>query len=106
MEIRRLSRAIICLSFLVAGSLAANAAATGKVPPAPIIVGQHVANAENLKGLTPHVRVTRQGRLLRLDYELLDAGGTKTPPADRNKKPHFEIFREGQQLAAGDFEYG
>jgi hypothetical protein len=91
MGISRVVRAIICLSFLVAGSLAA---------------GQHVASAEKMKNLTPHVRVTRQGRLLRLDYELLDARGTKTVLDPSGPKPHFEILRDGQQLAAGDFEYG
>jgi hypothetical protein len=96
----------ICLPLLVAASLVADAAAARKAPPAPVAAGQHIANAENVKGLTPHVRVTRQGRVLKLDYELLDARGIKPPTVDRDQKPQFKIFRDGQQLAAGDFEYG
>jgi hypothetical protein len=105
MGISRVVQMTICFPFLVAASLAAGAA-TGKVSPAPAAVGQHVAKVENIKALTPHVRVTRQGRLLRLDYELLDAGGKKTVLDVSGPKPHFQVFRDGQQLAAGDFEYG
>ena len=96
----------ICLPLLVAASLVADAAAARKAPPAPVAAGQRITNAELAASLTPHVRVTRQGRVLKLDYELLDARGMKSPPVDRNQKPHFKIYRDGQQIVAGDFEYG
>jgi hypothetical protein len=57
--------------------------------------------------LTPQVHVQRAGRLLKLDYQLLDA-------ADRNyvqrnsesDPPRFTVFKDGQPLGSGSFEYG
>lgn len=58
--------------------------------------------------LTPQVRVKRRGRLLTLDYDLVDAKGRNyvqrrvenTPP------PKFAVSKDGQALGAGSFEYG
>ncbi len=95
-----------CLPLLVAASLVADAAAAKKVPPAPAASGQHVGGGQSVERLTPHVAVTRQGRVLKLDYELLDAHGNKSPTADRDHKPHFRICRDGREIASGNFEYG
>ncbi len=57
--------------------------------------------------LTPHVRVTRRGSLLKLDYELQDAGGRNFRPNDpRSAPPRFSIRQQGSEIASGDFQYG
>ena len=96
----------ICLPLLFAASLVADTAAVRKTPPAPAAAGQHVVKGPSIESLTPHVLVTRQGRVLKLDYELLDARGVKSPMVDRDHKPRFKICRDGQEIAAGNFEYG
>lgn len=94
------------LPLLFAAALVADAAAAGKAPPAPAATGQHVAKEPGIESLTPHVLVTRQGRVLKLDYELLDARGNKPPTVDRTHKPRFRICRDGREIASGDFDYG
>jgi len=58
--------------------------------------------------LTPQVRVKRVGRLLRLDYELVDAAGRKyVQRGDENAvRPKFTVSKDGQTLGSGSFEYG
>jgi hypothetical protein len=56
--------------------------------------------------LTPTVRVQRQGRLLRLDYQLLDAEGWNYSPQDRMNPPEFRVYRDGEEIGSGSFEYG
>ena len=95
-----------CIPFLLATFLA-GAPATGKdvrlgSPP----VGQSLRKDQNIESLTPHVQVTRQGRVLKLDYELLDSRGNKPSTVDRTHKPRFRICRDGREIASGDFEYG
>ena len=93
----------ICFPLLVAATLVADAAATGKAPPPPAAAGQHVVNGPNLEGLTPHVLATRQGRVLKLDYELLDATRIKSSTVDRDYKPHFQNLPEWQADRCGRF---
>ena len=57
--------------------------------------------------LTPKVRVKRAGRLLTLDYELVDAAGRRYTPRDHTTAPpQFTIFKNGQTIGSGSFEYG
>lgn len=59
--------------------------------------------------LTPKVSVKRTGRVLAIDYELVDAAGrTYTPgTADRRAKPPtFTVLKNGQTIGSGTFEYG
>ena len=56
--------------------------------------------------LTPRVDVKRQGRLLNLDYRLVDAAGRRYRNTDRTHPPRFTISTGGQQIASGLFEYG
>jgi len=59
--------------------------------------------------LTPKVRVSRAGRVLAIDYELVDAAGrTYTPEtADRRAKPPtFTVLKNGQSIGSGSFEFG
>ncbi|MCU0982895.1 MAG: hypothetical protein MUF25_27350 [Pirellulaceae bacterium] len=57
--------------------------------------------------LTPKVRVKRAGRLLTLDYELVDAAGRRYTPKDHTAaSPRFTILKNGQTIGSGSFEYG
>jgi phosphate-selective porin len=95
-----------CVPLLFVVSLVADVAAAKPAQPAPAATGQHVVKGPSVESLTPHVQVTRHGRVLQMDYELLDAQGNKSPTVDRDHKPHFRICRDGQEIASGDFEYG
>jgi hypothetical protein len=58
--------------------------------------------------LTPQVRVKRVGRLLKLDYELVDAAGRKYVQRGvaGAVPPTFTVSKDGQTLGTGSFEYG
>ena len=58
--------------------------------------------------LTPQIRVQRAGRLLTLDYDLVDARGRRylQRGAGRNDPPKFTVYKEGQAIGSGSFEYG
>lgn len=56
--------------------------------------------------LTPTVHVQRQGRLLTLDYQLLDAEGWNYSRGDRTNPPEFRVFRGDEEIGSGNFEYG
>lgn len=70
----------------------------------PSVAGPPAAGAT----VTPHVQVTRQGRLLKLDYQLLDANGKPQPiqSPDYSHPPRFTILQGDKELASGSFEYG
>ena len=56
--------------------------------------------------LRQEVTVTRQGRVLVLDYGLLGIGGERYSAADRSKPPRFTICKGDAAIASGGFEYG
>lgn len=56
--------------------------------------------------LTSHIDVTREGRLLKLDHRLLDAAGRRYGSTERTSPPCFAVYRDGQEIASGSFEYG
>jgi hypothetical protein len=58
--------------------------------------------------LTNTVVATRQGQDLRLDYQLVGAGGQQYQLASQNRltPPEFTVYRGNRQLAAGRFEFG
>ena len=59
--------------------------------------------------LTPRVRVNRTGRLLTLDYELVDAAGRNyvcSRPDRLAKPPTFTVLKHGQTIGSGSFEFG
>lgn len=58
--------------------------------------------------LSPQVRVQRAGRLLTLDFDLLDAQGQRHNPGQdrRSHPPTFTVFKDGQPIGSGSFEYG
>jgi hypothetical protein len=61
--------------------------------------------------LTSSVSVKRAGRLLKLDYQLLDGDGRKYRRNDRSGKdrahpPQFAVYQGNRQIGSGTFEYG
>lgn len=57
--------------------------------------------------LTPKVQLKRAGRLLQLDYQLVDAAGRGySPDEDAVPPPTFRILKNGQTIGSGSFEYG
>lgn len=59
--------------------------------------------------LTPQVNVKRTGRVVTIDYELVDAAGRTYSPGNdnrRTKPPTFAVFKNGQTIGSGSFEYG
>lgn len=55
--------------------------------------------------LTNFVIVKREGQDLRLDYQLIGAGGTTYQLANR-QPPAFAIYSGNRQIASGNFEFG
>ncbi len=58
--------------------------------------------------LTNSVTVTRQGQDLRLDYQLIGAGGAtyRLVNQDSSRPPTFAIFKGERKIGAGNFEFG
>ena len=56
--------------------------------------------------LEPNVTVKREGRLLKLDYRLLDANGRKTRRVSSVASTEFAIYQGDQKIGSGSFEYG
>jgi hypothetical protein len=56
--------------------------------------------------LTSHVDVTHKGRLLNLEYRIVDTAGRRYRSTDRTSPPRFAIYQDGQEIASGSFEYG
>jgi hypothetical protein len=56
--------------------------------------------------LRPGVSAKRAGRLLKLDYRLLDADGRKYLNELRENPPRFAVYQGENKIASGSFEYG
>ena len=56
--------------------------------------------------LTPKVKATRQGRILKLDFEMLDGDGRRYTGSDRANPPQFTVSKDGREIGSGSFEYG
>lgn len=56
--------------------------------------------------LVPTIKVQRQGRILRLSYDLLGVGGEAYTAGDRSKPPTFAVYRGQRKIASGKFEFG
>lgn len=92
------------LAWLVAASGMAEETASRSKPE--VAVGQG-APAGNCEPQTARVEVAREGRLLTLDYRLLDAQGRNCIDQKwMTNAPRFTILQAGQEIGAGSFEYG
>jgi hypothetical protein len=58
------------------------------------------------KLLKPTVTATRKGRMLKLDYQLLDAAGQNCANKYYPYPPHFDVYLGNEKVASGNFEYG
>lgn len=56
--------------------------------------------------LTNSVTVSRHGQDLRMDYQLIGAGGVTCPPNSLSPPPRFSIYQAGKPIASGNFEFG
>ena len=56
--------------------------------------------------LVPTITVQRQGRILRLTYELRGVGGKTYTGGDRSKPPTFAVYKGDKKIASGKFEFG
>ena len=58
--------------------------------------------------LTNSVAASRRGQDLRLDYNLVGAGGEiyQLATQDRSKPPEFAIYKGARKIASGTFEFG
>jgi len=56
--------------------------------------------------LVPTIKVQRQGRILRLSYDLLGVGGETYTGGGRSKPPTFAVYKGQKQIASGKFEFG
>lgn len=55
--------------------------------------------------LTQDLKVTRQGSILKLYYELTGIAG-ETYRMNRDKPPVFTVYKGGKEIASGKFEFG
>lgn len=56
--------------------------------------------------LVPTITVQRQGRILRLNYELRGVGGEAYTSGDRSRPPTFAVYRGQEKIDSGRFEFG
>ncbi|NQT12567.1 MAG: hypothetical protein HQ582_07460 [Planctomycetes bacterium] len=57
--------------------------------------------------LTPEVTFTRSGKILTLDYRLLDAAGRDYRPSGGSlAPPRFVVYQGEREIGSGSFEYG
>ncbi len=56
--------------------------------------------------LIPSVTATRDGRSLRLDYQLLDSAGLSYKQEAHGQPPSFSIYKGDELIASGSFSYG
>jgi len=53
-----------------------------------------------------NVQATRRGSVLTLDYTLNDASGRKYVDTKRAELPAFTVYKDGEKVGSGSFEYG
>jgi hypothetical protein len=56
--------------------------------------------------LKPTVKVSRQGRLLLMNYELLGVGGEQYTDGNRSDPPTFTVYRGEKEIFSDKFEFG
>ena len=52
------------------------------------------------------INVSRQGRILKMNYELLGVGGEKYTSGNRGKPPTFTVYRGDKEIASDKFRFG
>jgi hypothetical protein len=70
-------------------------------------VGQLLIERPGIETLTPQVQFQRAGRILTFDFQLVDAQGRRHPPGERRGlPPTFTVYKDGEPIGTGSFEYG
>jgi hypothetical protein len=69
---------------------------------------QWLVEGPAIETLAPQVQVRRAGRILTLDFQLVDAQGRphRPDPQRRSTPPTFAVYKAGQPIGTGSFEYG
>jgi hypothetical protein len=58
-------------------------------------------------GLTAKIEARRAGRVIALDYQLLEANGRRhVDRQQREKPPEFTVLQNGSPIGSGVFAYG
>ena len=52
------------------------------------------------------IHISRQGRNLKMNYELIGVGGEKYISGDRSKQATFTIYKREKEIASDKFKYG
>ena len=52
------------------------------------------------------VKVSREGRVLVMNYELLGIGGEQYTSGDRREPPTFVVYKADKKIASDNFEFG
>jgi hypothetical protein len=92
----------ISLSVLLLGTLAFGADSQSQSQ------SDKLADARAARPLNHHVHVTRMGRVLKMDYQLIGSEGKQHSLWDikDQSKPSFAIYHKSVQVGAGNFEFG
>lgn len=61
---------------------------------------------EGCNPLKPNVEVARRGRVLHLDYDVLNTRDGDTRNESRKNPPQFTVYKSGKEIGSGTFEYG
>ena len=91
--------ACCCWAFLTLTVRAADQA-----PTAPALEGPQSIADETL--VTSSVKVTRQGRFLKLDYLRSDPSGQAVTLDRTEDPPRFVVYQGNEEIGSGQFEYG
>jgi hypothetical protein len=77
-------------------------------PEKPLILAPGKPYRFDIRGpLMPHVTAERAGRLLTMNYQLLDADGRKYLNREHSAKPpQFAVYQGDRLIGSGTFEYG
>ncbi len=67
-----------------------------------------LARLQAARPLNHQVKVTRMGRVLKLDYQLIGSDGKQYSLWDINdrSRPTFAVIHNGTQIGGGEFEFG
>lgn len=85
-----------------------SAAVTLGADKPPLSKPERIANLKAARPLNHHVHVTRTGRVLKLDYQLIGSDGKKHNLWDirDQNKPRFAIYHDGHRIGGGVLEFG
>jgi hypothetical protein len=85
------------------------AAEAFRLPAEPLLINATIPTTLVLGGpLTNSVTLSRQGRKLNMNYQLVgaDGGSYRIAQQDRTKPPEFAVYHGGKKVLSGRFEFG